>query len=107
MENDRFVELLTRRMKLTRETLATKGREYGRGDRLQNFKRAGRLGDVIPEVALQGMLLKHLVSIFDMIDDIDQGTVHPQSMWDEKLGDAINYLILLEALVVERIDIGQ
>lgn len=44
------------------------------------------------------MLAKHIVSIFDMIrSDIES----PMEKWDEKIGDAMNYLFLLKALVLE------
>jgi hypothetical protein len=49
-----------------------------------------------------GMLCKHLVSIFDLVHDLDTDVMSPLAQWSEKLGDAGNYLLLLEALVVER-----
>lgn len=54
--------------------------------------------------------MKHIISILDMVDDLDH--IKPSvkdsiflaklPQWDEKIGDAINYLILLRALVEER-----
>jgi hypothetical protein len=51
-----------------------------------------------PEQALAGMMAKHTVSIYDMCCD---GLSHPIEMWDEKITDHINYLILLKTLVEE------
>ncbi len=48
------------------------------------------------------MLSKHTVSIWDLVDDLDQGKTDPPEMWDEKIIGHINYLILLRVLVVER-----
>lgn len=43
-------------------------------------------------------MVKHLTSIIDMTpSDID----YPMELWREKLGDAKNYMILIECLVEE------
>lgn len=83
------------------KTLFSKAAEYADDkDRLRNFKLAANLQGVSPRQALGGMLAKHLVSVFDLINDKDPA---PQHIWDEKLGDASNYLVLLKALVVEEL----
>lgn len=46
---------------------------------------------------------KHEVSIMDIIDDIDRGILPHPKLIDEKIGDSINYLVLLEALLYDRI----
>lgn len=101
MTGDDFNTLLERRLTRTRETLATKAGEYAMDtDRLHNFKRAAEMrgkGET-PREALLGMLIKHLVSVFDMVDGDRE---YPEGVWDEKVGDSINYFILLEAIVAE------
>ena len=97
MTNEVFVTILESRINAMRETLAAKAKEYATSDRLHNFKRSARLLDCSPPQALLGFLTKHLVSIVDMV----QAGNHPISQWDEKIGDAINYLVLLEAIVKE------
>jgi hypothetical protein len=104
MKIQEFNKLLDKRIEKMRATLASKGKEYGVGDRLHNFKIAGRIGGVSPELALKGMLLKHVVSVFDIIDMCEKNEVEfSRAMVDEKLGDSINYLVLLEALIIERL----
>ena len=77
-------------------------------DKLHNFKRAADTKQTTPEDALLGMMNKHIVSIYDMVDDLTlEGRMplpleHPLKVWDEKIGDAINYLKLLRALIEER-----
>ena len=96
MELIEFDELLAERLKKINETLATKSEEYSsKTDRLHNFKTAARIkGESVPE-ALYGMWMKHLVSVEDLI----KGRLPNERRYvDEKLGDAINYLILLEAV---------
>lgn len=84
--------------------LEKKAGEYAPGeDRLENFKEAGKLQDISPELALFGMMAKHLVSLSSMCRLIDLVTPSSaQEVWEEKLTDSINYLFLLEALVRER-----
>jgi hypothetical protein len=83
--------------------LGQKAEEYARdGDRLSNFKRAAALLKCHPARACVGAWSKHLTSILDMVDDLDQGKKGWSiAVWEEKLGDAINYLILLEAIIKE------
>ena len=81
-----------------------KHEEYTRGnDKLHNFKRAADTKQTTPEDALLGMMNKHTVSIYDMVDDLTLlGREHSLKVWDEKIGDNINYLKLLRALIEER-----
>lgn len=95
MDHQQFSALVERRFRLTRDVLASKGKEYGPVDKLHNFKRAAEIGRCTSEQALLGMLTKHIVSI---IDQIKSGDTPTQEWIDEKIGDGINYLILLEGL---------
>lgn len=94
-------EVLRRRLSLIERTLASKAAEYATDDRLHNFKRAAAMLEDFPESACVGFMTKHLVSVLDIVDRLP--VVPTREMIDEKIGDAINYLILLEALLVERI----
>ena len=100
MNNGDFNTILMRRLDCIENTLATKAGEYaGNGDRLHNFRTAARVMGSEMDEALWGMAMKHLVSVKDMIDAPDAPT---KEMADEKLGDMINYLILLEAVWEEQ-----
>jgi hypothetical protein len=103
MTNEDFEVLLDQRLIAMKETLGSKGQEYGRGDRLHNFKMAGRKRGITPEQALMGMKVKHDVSVDDIVDDIDRGILPSEALLNEKIGDSVNYMVLLEALVKERI----
>ena len=83
--------------------MCKKSKEYSRGlDKLYNFYRAAEMRNSSPEECLRGMKLKHDVSLDDMLEDLETDLVHPQELWQEKLRDKINYLILLWALLSER-----
>jgi hypothetical protein len=87
----------------SKKVLIEKAAEYTTDDdRLSNFKKAGGLTGDPPEKALLGMLVKHWVSLVELIDGLKSGKNVPIVMWQEKITDSINYSILLEALVWER-----
>jgi hypothetical protein len=103
MKSDDFKKVLQNRMNQTWGVLALKAKEYASdSDRLHNFKRAAAMQNITPEKALIGMFAKHMVSILDMVDDLTIDRHSRMETWDEKLGDAVNYLILLEGLIAER-----
>jgi len=109
MDQENFDKLLGRRLEKINSVLKSKAKEYAKGDRLHNFKVAAMLAQspITPEQALLGMLRKHLVSVIDIIEDTGNGIVASRAMVDEKVGDTINYMILLEALLVEREETGR
>lgn len=82
--------------------LFAKSKEYARGDTLSNFKKAGAARNTTPEDALLGMCVKHDISIEDLAADLKNGINRPKEMWEEKIGDAINYRLLLKALIWDR-----
>lgn len=105
MRADTFNEILEARLAMTRDVLASKAAEYALGgDRLHNFKEAAQLQGVTPAEALRGMWAKHAVSVCDLVREHAAGKRVTGGLINEKLGDAINYLILLEAVLKERPD---
>lgn len=104
MKPEDFEKIVGNRLETCRAVLCDKGKEYSRnGDRLHNFKTAARVAWQIPEKALFGMYLKHLVSIMDVINDIDAGILPSEMILSEKITDSIDYHLLLEGLIMERI----
>jgi hypothetical protein len=95
-----FSNLVHMRFRVCEDILIDKAREYAPGDdRLHNFKVAAQLQGTDPKRALAGMMAKHTISIYDMCLS-DQ--IFPNSVWEEKIVDHINYLFLLSAIVTER-----
>ncbi len=105
MNNETFDKILKDRLDKIVAVLGSKGEEYSsEGDRLHNFKVAARIGvdaHATPEEALWGMLNKHLVSVMDIVAQCHEERCSEEIL-NEKLGDTINYFILLEALLRER-----
>ena len=98
MTDHQFTEILSARIQSIIDTLGSKAKEYAIGDRLYNFKRAAEIQRTTPAKALAGMWMKHVVSVIDLIEGSTEPT---EERVNEKIGDAINYMILLEAVFAE------
>jgi len=74
-------------------------------DRLANFRKAADLSNETVPKAISGMMIKHTVSIYDMIEgEFNKFNTDPPyslELWREKLCDQINYLLLLYAAIRE------
>ena len=104
MNNKIFEDYVEDRIKLIKQVLKNKGKEYSPDiDRLHNFRRAAILRKTTPENVLLGMKVKHTVSIEDIVDNIEQGKLPTIELLAEKIGDEINYWIILEIIIKERI----
>lgn len=81
------------------DVLIQKAAEYASDvDRLHNFKVAAKLQGITVKEALAGMMAKHTTSVYDMVAS---GQDYSVGMWNEKIGDHINYLLLLRAIIDE------
>lgn len=103
MTNEEFQIIVEQQLQTIKEILIAKADEYARGDRLSNFKRIAVFRNVPPEDALFALVSKHIVALNDFIKDLDTDIVQPIERWDEKINDIINYMILLKALIRERV----
>jgi len=106
MDHPTFNKILKERWDKIQNTLSYKSDEYStKSDRFHNFKVAARISNCTPEQALKGIMVKHEASVQDMISwsktDPEKIT---KALIDLKLGDNINYLLLLEGLFCERIN---
>lgn len=98
MDNSTFNGIIEEQMDASGRILIQKAQEYATDDRLHNFKNAAVLQSTTLRGALAGMMAKHTVSVYDMCNtDID----YSDELWNEKITDHINYLLLLRAVVAE------
>ena len=106
MNGAEFDYLLKVILDRTTKVLKSKSDEYSTdADKLHNFKRAGAMLQCTPEKALVGMWTKHIISILDIVNMIEQHKIYPsKQLLAEKCGDSINYIILLEVIIRENID---
>lgn len=99
MRTEEFNEIIQAQVDICLDILGIKAKEYATDkDKLHNFKVAAVLQDETPIQALQGMMTKHTISINDMCNS---GEDYHIAVWNEKITDSINYLLLLKALVIE------
>lgn len=92
----------------TKKILLKKGEEYAKTeDVFHNFNKATGISLQNTNVAVGWeFCVKHLQSIKDIITDIEEtGNIEKLNfnLIDEKFGDAINYFILLEGMIKEKI----
>lgn len=105
MKHVKFNVLVENRLSKCREVLASKDKEYSSdADRLHNFKRAAAARNIQATSALDGMFLKHIISMWDMVDDMERNPeyIPSEQLITDKLGDVINYTLLLEGLIEDR-----
>jgi len=102
MNTEKFTEIVKLRLMRTDQTLCKKADEYAHGDRLSNFNDAAVLLKCTPEKALGGLMIKHIVALYDFMNELEQGKCRDYEYWDEKIGDIQAYLCLLDAMIIER-----
>ena len=104
MNHQEFNELIHDQFENSAATLSSKAGEYASDDdRFHNFHVAARIKGETPEKALDGMRVKHSVVIRDWIETSDQNPERfTPEMLTEKIGDEINYLLLLKGLLTDR-----
>jgi len=104
MNTTQFDIVIEHRLSECRKVLIEKAKEYAKDedDKLHNFNRAAQVTGECREKALFGFFLKHLVSVMDIIDEMNKDHIPNRSLVEEKIGDSINYLLLLEASIEDK-----
>lgn len=100
MEKDNtMLKAIYKQMDRCNEILNKKFEEYGNHeDPFWHFERAAGMLGGTRELALMHLFAKHLTCIVEMAEDPDS---YSGGQWNEKLTDAINYLLILSAMVDE------
>jgi hypothetical protein len=102
MKPEVFNDVVCKQFERCMETLGAKKTEYsGDKDRLDQFKRGGNFRGKHPMDVLAGMMMKHTTSVYDLIERQSNGETVGLGMWEEKITDHINYLVLLMGLVCD------
>lgn len=105
MNNENFEKAIKRHISIIEGNLLDKAREYASDvDRLHNFTQGARIENQVTERVIWGIALKHLISVKDIIHNIENGIVPTQEFLDEKLGDWATYMALLYASIQDKIN---
>ena len=100
MDHETFKSIITQMQKNSLATLLEKNSGYSNDDPLHNFHQAAKLKGETTLKAIGGMMAKHTVSIYDLINKASEEYV-PEEVWFEKIQDHLNYLLFLWAAVEE------
>lgn len=100
MEAAHFEIVVDEQIDRSRSMLFNKNAHYNPNeDKLRIFKTTAAVRGTTPQGALAGMMVKHTLSVYDMCES---GKEYPMEVWNEKISDHINYLLLLRAVVEEQ-----
>jgi hypothetical protein len=106
-------QIVSKRLELIEKVLVQKSKEYAPDidNAFHNFEVAEGLSfHSCREKAAWEMMVKHLVSIMDLLDMCEIRNFTPnvdRALISEKFGDAINYLVLLEGMVSETYSLSE
>lgn len=104
MDKQDFDNIVSNVIDNIHETLQKKNKEYATdNDVFSNFNEAAKMMGWQNTTACIGMANKHIVSVYDMVKKIEKGILPSVDFVNEKIGDSINYLILLKAMIFEQI----
>lgn len=107
MTREVFNNIVERRLSLIKVILVQKGEEYStQDDVFHNFNAATGLSfHKSREKVAWEFAVKHFQSIKDILDKTENEEFEVSApMIEEKLGDAINYLILIEGMLKNRLN---
>lgn len=94
-----FERLFEERIEKCKNVLAVKAEEYSSDeDKMRNFNVAGRMLGVPPYKIAFYYMMKHFESVYEIV--IEDKKVS-RDVWDEKVGDLLNYIFLIDAMVVK------
>ncbi len=98
MDNLQFNNEIEHQLNICKKYLYKKGEEYNNTkDRLEFFKQAAILERTTPAKALIGFMAKHTLSIYNLINE----NCNDLALFEEKITDHINYLLILKCLLKE------
>ena len=105
MTEQRFDELVNTTLEHLRDLLVVKGKEYHRNNNVfHNFDEGSKRTGLIREKVLDGMLLKHEISIADMTNDLAEGKLPKLHTVNEKFDDNLIYLLIKKMSIIDRIE---
>lgn len=116
MDKTIFDLLVEQRLEKIKATLLSKGHEYSAdSDRLHNFYQSAKVLRCCPEKVALAFVTKHITSAIDIVEALNKfddemqkyhSALKPTNVTkeivEEKLGDIINYFIILEIIIKDR-----
>lgn len=109
MNTEEFNKVINERTEKIKKILTSKAKEYANqktDDRLHNFNKGSKITGQQREDVLMGFAMKHWISVTDILDKMREGQLPSKELLDEKLGDWIIYMCILEASIIDKIENG-
>ena len=104
MRESEFNELVDETLEEIRDTLIVKGAEYRRDNNVfHNFEEGAKRTGLTREKVLDGFLLKHEISINDMVNDISKDKLPNIAKVNEKFGDLLIYNIIKKISIIDKV----
>lgn len=101
MKAEKFNEIVNEQCRIISDTLLKKAGEYAtEQDRFHNFNVGSKELGLTRLKYAESLMQKHITSVRDMINQWDE-KVFPIAHIEEKIGDSINYLILIKGMMLE------
>ncbi len=99
---DEFKKFFYNRFEKCSETLIKKSEEYSsEEDKMRNFNVSARMLGIEPEQVAFLYMMKHFESVYEIVMNQKKVT---REIWDEKIGDLINYLFLIDAILMKKLE---
>ena len=97
---EEFEDIVDNTLDEIQDTLIVKAKEYIRNeDPLHNFRMGSNMTGGSKEKVMWGFMVKHLVSLQDLINEESKDL----ELIEEKIGDLLCYLVLMQASFEETI----
>jgi hypothetical protein len=97
-----FNDIVNKRFSKAKKVLLLKAEDYATdADRLRNFKDGAFINQISEEEYALALVTKHFIALRDFITGEKDITV---KFIDEKIGDIINYMLLIEAILTEKLE---
>lgn len=105
MTEKQFEEEVEKTLNQLKQTLIVKGKEYRRNSNpFHNFEQGAKITGTSREKVLDGFLLKHEVSVMDMVNDLDKNVLPTTNVVNEKFNDILIYNIIKKMSIIDRIN---
>lgn len=104
MTEEFFNSIVQEQLEECEQILTVKAKEYRRNNNpFHNFEEGAKMTGWSREKVLFSFLLKHLISLQDIRNDVEIDILPTAKILDEKYTDVINYLLLEKAMIIDKL----